>query len=751
MEKDLPKITFGINVLNGEPFTKCCLRSLYPFAHEIIVVEGGSRWAIDQAPEGHSVDGTLEALYEFKEQEDPDDKLQIVRRDGFWIEKDEQCQAYAERATGDYLWAVAIDEFYKPEDIHRILCMLGEDPSITAVSFMQLPFWGSFHSTLHGWHSWGNVYEFHRLFKFGHGYKMVDSRPGTVVDDLGRDTRSVHWIRGHALAKQGIFMYHYAFVFPRQVRDKTWYHWRRSPGSHIRYREWYENNYQQITQPLRIYHDQSRPSWLRRFTGEHPPQIAALISDIESGKISVERRREDDINRLLASPTYRAKTSILEALSAPAGFVVQGIAQHVRRARAWLGRLKRIGKLFAIDLPRLAVHKLKGESALWWSHEYQLVVHSSGILSNVNQVLSASRPRRALLVYIVRPFIVDPRSQEFVAHVNYWRSIELAKMLNELGYVVDVMDYNDHYSPVTRDYDLLIGFGRADELAKQLPQRSIKLFLGTGSEANFQNRREKERVEEVNRRRSCNLGPVRLTPYTCSENFRYYDALVCLGNATTAATYRPFFDKEIYFSNNHGYDRWMGLPEGKDFKESKRSFLYFAGSGQVLTGLDLLLEVFASKPHLSLYVCGPFEKEKRFVECFRKELYETQNIFPVGQVSVGSSEYFELVRKCGMVIFPICAGGGPGGVTVCMGNGLIPVVTKEAGIDTDDFGITLPSYKIEDIAAAVDWISSQPAEWHEGTSHKVLEAARRNFSQAAFTRRFREILTEVISNPPQGP
>ena len=36
-----PRVTFGIIVLNGEPFTRYCLRSLYPFAHQIIVVEGG--------------------------------------------------------------------------------------------------------------------------------------------------------------------------------------------------------------------------------------------------------------------------------------------------------------------------------------------------------------------------------------------------------------------------------------------------------------------------------------------------------------------------------------------------------------------------------------------------------------------------------------------------------------------------------------------------------------------------------------
>ena len=38
-----PRVTFGIIVLNGEPFTRYCLRSLYPFAHQIIVVEGGTR------------------------------------------------------------------------------------------------------------------------------------------------------------------------------------------------------------------------------------------------------------------------------------------------------------------------------------------------------------------------------------------------------------------------------------------------------------------------------------------------------------------------------------------------------------------------------------------------------------------------------------------------------------------------------------------------------------------------------------
>jgi hypothetical protein len=114
------KITFGIIVLNGEPFTRYCLRSIYPFAYEIIVVEGGHEDTKSVCtPDGHSIDGTLDTLYKFKNEEDVENKLTIITHEGFWPKKDElghdrtpQSRAYAERATGDYLWQIDIDEFY---------------------------------------------------------------------------------------------------------------------------------------------------------------------------------------------------------------------------------------------------------------------------------------------------------------------------------------------------------------------------------------------------------------------------------------------------------------------------------------------------------------------------------------------------------------------------------------------------------------------------------------------------------------
>ena len=59
-----PRITFGMIVLNGEPFIRYNLRALYPFAHQIIVVEGAAPAAANIATgDGHSSDGTLAATW----------------------------------------------------------------------------------------------------------------------------------------------------------------------------------------------------------------------------------------------------------------------------------------------------------------------------------------------------------------------------------------------------------------------------------------------------------------------------------------------------------------------------------------------------------------------------------------------------------------------------------------------------------------------------------------------------------------
>lgn len=285
-------------MLNGEPFIRYTLRALYPYAHEIIVVEGATHGAKNVATsDGHSRDTTLDTLHQFKADEDPDDKLIIITKEGFWSEKDEMSQAYAARATGDYLWQVDVDEFYQPEDIEAVLTLLRDNPDITAVSFKTLTFWGAPDYAVDGWYLRRGADVYHRLFKWGDSYTYVTHRPPTVHDAEGRDMRDLNWVLAD------VPMYHYSLLLPKQVIEKCDYYsnaeWAKRQGA----LDWANNAYLSLNRPYHVHNIEDYPSWLYRYDGTHPPQIDVMWADLADS--DYERRRTDDIEQLLGSIRYQ--------------------------------------------------------------------------------------------------------------------------------------------------------------------------------------------------------------------------------------------------------------------------------------------------------------------------------------------------------------------------------------------------------------------------------------------------------------
>lgn len=330
---DFPCIAFGMIVLNGEPFVHYNLRALYPFAHEIIVVEGAVQEAAANASaEGHSLDGTLETLRRFKAEEDPENKVVIITRDGFWAEKDAMSQAYAERATGDYLWQIDADEFYLPDDMARIITMLRDDPTITQVSFMLYSFWGSIDYISDGWFMRRKSLfpQINRIFKWGAGYHYTTHRPPTVVNPQGKTLQDGHWIDGFATERMGIRMYHYSLVFPAQVHAKSAYYQQATWNPNSAMEDWADNNYMKLRHPFRVHNVYTYPSWLERFTQAQPPQIEALWQDVQSGKIAIATRDNSDVERLLNNPCYIIARFLVKHSD--------GLAVALRPVRKFLGR-----------------------------------------------------------------------------------------------------------------------------------------------------------------------------------------------------------------------------------------------------------------------------------------------------------------------------------------------------------------------------------------------------------------------------
>lgn len=316
---DFPRITFGIIVLNGEPFLRYTLRALYPYAHEIIVVEGATHGAKNVATSaGHSRDTTLMTLHEFKAQEDPKNKLIVITKDGFWSEKDEMSQAYAERATGEYLWQVDVDEFYMPEDIEAVLKMLKEKPSITAVSFKTITFWGAPDYAVDGWYLRRGAEVYHRLFKWGLGYTYVTHRPPTVHNSHSQSMQELHWVTADEMDARGIKMYHYSLLLPKQVIEKCDYYshaeWAKRQGA----LDWAKNAYLALNRPYRVHNIEEYPSWLYRYEGSHPPQVLAMWDDIIGDESEYDIRQIDDVEGLLNSVSYQVGRKVVMLAEKPA-------------------------------------------------------------------------------------------------------------------------------------------------------------------------------------------------------------------------------------------------------------------------------------------------------------------------------------------------------------------------------------------------------------------------------------------------
>lgn len=321
-----PAITFGMIVLNAEPFIRFNLRSIYPFAHEIIIVEGAVEAAYTIAtPDGHSKDNTLAVIQEFIDHEDPDGKVILITDEGFWTEKDAMSQAYSDHATGDYLWQVDADEFYHPQAIEQFIAYLKQHPDISGATFRTLTFAANPEYRVDSWWLQSGKQDFHRLFKWDRNYRYMTHRPPTVFNDRGQDLRSLNWLDAKTTEHIGIVMYHYSLLLPDQVRTKVAYYQYAQWNTYNDIKRWAEDCYFRLNHPFRVHNVPMTPSWLSRYKGQHPRQVQAMWHYIRESGIPV--RDTSDIEQLLSHPLYPSLRFMLALLS------------HIYQPYGWRKRL----------------------------------------------------------------------------------------------------------------------------------------------------------------------------------------------------------------------------------------------------------------------------------------------------------------------------------------------------------------------------------------------------------------------------
>lgn len=356
---------------------------------------------------------------------------------------------------------------------------------------------------------------------------------------------------------------------------------------------------------------------------------------------------------------------------------------------------------------------------------------------------------QALLYFKTDPFVSKTVARRY-SHTNNWEILAMAKILNELGFWVDILDrtITPAELKIQDNYDIFLGIGAGEsgryyaDIAQKVP-RAMKIFLAAGPEPDWSNELIKKRYDYFFQRHPQAQVAFRRTIVNVDieKAMSLTDAIFAWGNEFSIATYQQRFSKPIF----RLYPSSAPSLRADFYQLTQRSpkkFLYFGGHGNIVKGLDVVIEAFLTLSDLELYICAP-KTEADFNKVYKEILAKSSNIHFVGFIQVGGDIFNQLTSECGFVVLPSCSEGTATSVTTCMRRALIPIVTFESGIDLEDFGYLIKDIDPKVLADQIRQASQiPPAEFIQKSVKTYINSFR--YTQSGFSQSFEKALLEVL-------
>jgi glycosyltransferase involved in cell wall biosynthesis len=361
---------------------------------------------------------------------------------------------------------------------------------------------------------------------------------------------------------------------------------------------------------------------------------------------------------------------------------------------------------------------------------------------------SKARRGRVLFSYMTYPLGVPLDSPRLQLHTQYAQCAEMAWIFTELGYHVDAINWNDLTFVPKRRYDVV--FDICLNLARLEPfydDNTFKLFYCTGSAPYYQNAAEIKRVEAVNERRNGTYRARRLVldPKVAARSLEIADACLLLGNDHTRQTYPEHLRHKIELVPTYASSLGERAKSPQEFVPAQREFLWFAGSGAVHKGLDLVLEVFAKNPELTLHVVGVVATETDFMEMYEAELTRCSNIHYHGFLEVKSEKFKDILATTFAFVAPTCSEGLSGSVANCLQTGLFPIISQDTGTTLPDkCGIYLEYCTVDEIEQAVRSAFKMDAAQLTEQIALAQKMAQREFSKDGWTDTIKSRISAVL-------
>lgn len=282
------------------------------------------------------------------------------------------------------------------------------------------------------------------------------------------------------------------------------------------------------------------------------------------------------------------------------------------------------------------------------------------------------------LSYLSEPFYKIGEQDFFLKHQNRRESLILADVFYKLGFNVHVRRFDKPVIFSKRKYDLIFGLEpNFNSMAKRSPD-ALKIYYATGAFWEYQNNAIVDRTNEATKFYAYEFERRRMSkPHDSCEHADY---IFQIGTKNTIETYPTNLRNKIKLIRQTNTTNSINFNIVEKFSKYKKDeFIWFASSGTILKGLDLILPIFKENRNLKLHIVGKLDSD--FERIFNNIYSNTSQICYHNFLNVASPKLLEIALNCTFVLFPSCTEGLPGSVLNMMGLGLIPIVSKVCAVD----------------------------------------------------------------------
>jgi glycosyltransferase involved in cell wall biosynthesis len=364
-------------------------------------------------------------------------------------------------------------------------------------------------------------------------------------------------------------------------------------------------------------------------------------------------------------------------------------------------------------------------------------IKDSPLVINLNK--SGDRKQKKVLIcYVTYSHFTDLENGP--GRTIPFEIFRIVRVFTELGYCIDIIGNNDPQAVElikSRTYQVIFGFGESFIQMKKIQPLAISVLYMTENHPVFSLEEEKKRIEYFGLRHgkkvSISRSGVFYTPGHMQNEFSH---VITLGDPEQFV--QSFNNPFTLFPTGIQHPEFF--PKQKNHSETRKGFLWLGSYGAIHKGLDLLIDVFRERPDLTLHICGLVPSEKKLLG-----LRESSNIIDHGYVRIDSTAFLNLADACSFIILPSCSEGFSTSITTGMMHGLIPVVTKDIGMNKlGKLAFFLDDYHIEYLSTRVrDLSNSDPGILNE-MSINAYKFALDNFTPEAFERSFRDIAHNIL-------